>query len=177
MFPTDAREAGAWLPVLSTRKLAFPVAQKNAIEAETTRAQFGAVVAAVRGVVAKIVAPHAVALVGRNLHYAFFSAEAAGAKTGNTFFNIIQELTGVKPEDAPTAFAVAFRDGVLAELAKAARAVIFHAPGSILGAGGVGAYELTTRPQAVVFIGFPAIRSVETARAEDEVALWDVSAG
>lgn len=172
----DARKAGAWLPVLSTRKLAFPVAQKNAIEAETTRAQFGAVVAAVRRVVAKIVTPHAAALVGRDLHHAFFSAEAAGAKAGNTLFNIIQELTGIKPEDAATAFAVAFRDRVLAGLAKAARAVIFHAPRDI-SAGGVWTGKLTTRPPAVVLIGFPAIRSVEAACAEDEVALWNVCAG
>ena len=155
-LPTDAREAGAWLPVLPARKLTFPAAQKDAIEAEATGAQFGAVAAAVCGVVTVVRTAHAVAFVERDIGEAFLFAKAAGAKVRHTLFNIIQELTWVKPEDAPTAFAVGFGDRVLAGLAKAARSVIFHAPRDI-SAGGVWTGKLTTRPPAVIFIGFPAI--------------------
>ena len=103
-----AREAGAWLPVLSARKLALPIAQKDAIKADATGAQLRAVVAAVHGVVAKIVAAHTVAFVGRDIQQTFFTAEAAGAEARNTLFNIIEKLTGIKPENASVPFAVAF---------------------------------------------------------------------
>ena len=156
--------------------MAFPVAQDDAVKANTTRAQFRTIAAAVCGVVTVVRTAHVVALVERDIGEAFLFAKAASTKVRHTLFNIIQELTGVKPEDAATALAVAFRDRVLAELAKAARAVVFHAPRDI-SAGGVCTGKFTTRPRAVVLIGFLAIRSVEAACAEDEVALWDVSAG
>ena len=73
------------------------------------------------------------------------------------------------------AFTVAFRDRVLTGLAKAARAVIFHAPRDIA-AGGVWTGKLPTRPPAVVLIE-PAIRSVEAACRRRNHTLECISTG